>query len=321
MGTLSLFTNLKRYLRSDPDYIHNLGSSYEIDDVCIRIKKIRLDDSIVNSGNSNLTFSYDSFQMVGELKIIWDIAEEEFNVYKSRSQEYLTEVFLLTFKWPFGRIFEDQINSFDLFEPENSNNSIFNLPLSLISDDLKCQKCSLPRVIVELMKSLSGADCLETIGAFRIDALVAKTSQNEVSICSGIESVGFCLKNLPTFAKMSLLKSFFRRIPGNLVNRSIVILMYRISSVYDEAPFFKDLIRWLLTCIPFENYKALGLLCALLNRYAREEGSNLMTAGSLAICWSPIIFDLDADILLYKKITKIMTLFITNWDKFFILPF
>lgn len=143
------------------------------------------------------------------------------------------------------------------------------------------------------MKLLLCKECLETIGVFRIDALTSKTFHHKHSIASGIEEYGFLLEEITSFGKMSLLKQFFRNIPGFLISRSISELLYLVHSNFKEIKNRSKIIRWILTCIPLDHYKSLAFLCLILNRYSKHEESNLMSAESLAICWCPIIFDIS----------------------------
>ena len=171
------------------------------------------------------------------------------------------------------------------------------------------------------MRSLATIECFETNAGFRIDALDRKSCNYEHLISTGIEEKSFCLEDISPIVKMSLLKRYFRNIPGKLVNRSITDLMHKIQLTALESPSFSHIIRWILFYLPLENYKALASLCILLNKYAQHEEANQMSADSLAVCWTPVLFDVDTNVKYIEIITKVMSLFIKYNEMFFIFPF
>ena len=331
MHFASIYFNLKRCLESDPEYVPYFQSDDESDSIydewkevkAINIqgdsKKPRLD---LESENPPTPSIYRSYQ---DWKLIFEIDEHEYNAIKLRSHNLLNEIFMLTYYWETGKIFTIMYNNDSANEAICRafpfRNTIFNTPLAAIPADFKCTLTQLPCVIVELMRLLAQTECLKTLGAFRVEALDSKTSQLELYISSGVEGcANFDLSKVSTIGKMSLLKRFFRNIPGQLINKSLTNLMYQIASAYDDSPCLNSIIRWILSCLTLENYKALAFLCLLLNSYAKNESFNLMATESLAICWGPIVFDVEANVEMISKITKLLTLFIKNWDKFFLYP-
>lgn len=326
MHFASIYLNLKRCLESDPEYVPNFQIDDENDSIDDEwkvasnhgeAKKPRLEETA--SPEPSIYRSYQDW------KLIFEIDEQEYSAIKIRSHNLLNEIFMLTFDWESGKLFTLMYNNDSATEAISRafpfRQSIFNTPLSAIPSEYKCPLTQLPCVIVELMRLLAQPECLKTLGAFRVEALDSKTSQLELYISSGVEGcVAFNLSEVSKIGKMSLLKRFFRNIPGQLVNKSLTNLMYKIMSTYEDSPCLNSIIRWLLSCISLENYKALAFLCLLLNSYAKNESFNLMAAESLAICWGPIVFDVDANVEMISKITKLLTLFIKNWDKFFLYP-
>jgi hypothetical protein len=331
MDFASIYFNLKRCLQSDPDYIPYFQSDDETDSINDEWKELNLVDNQSDSKRPRLDLNLNpknspSFhRSYQDWKLIFEIDDLEYNAIKLHSHNLLNEIFVLTYDWQIGEFYSIMYNNDSANEAISRafpfRNSIFNTPLKAISADLKCPLTQLPCVIVELMRFLAQPECLKTLGAFRVDALDSKTSQLEHYISSGIEGFStFDLSLVSTIGKMSLLKRFFRNIPGQLINRSLTNLMYQISLAFDNSPCLNSIIRWILSCLSLENYKALAFLCLLLNSYAKNESFNLMEAESLAICWGPIVFDVEANVKIISRITKLLALFIKNWDKFFLYP-
>ena len=330
MNFALIYINLKRCLEADPEYVPNFQSDDENDSIYDEWTEVI---AVSNQGDSkkprleNATTEAIKpiYRSYNDWKLIFEIHEQEYNNIKLRSHNLLNEIFMLTFDWETGKIFTTMYN----IDSANDaicrafpfRNSIFNTPLAAVPADLKCNLTQLPSVIVELMRFLAQPECLKTLGAFRVEALDSKTSQLELYISSGIEGFSnYNLSDISVVGKMSLLKRFFRNVPGQLINKTVTNLMYQIGSAYEDSPCLNSIIRWLLSCLPLENYKALAFLCLLLNSYAKNESFNLMAAESLAICWGPIVFDVDANVEMISRITKLLTLFIKNWDKFFLYP-
>jgi hypothetical protein len=254
-------------------------------------------------------------------KLIFELVDSEFECIQRHSCQLLDEIFLLTMDWPQGK-FVATIQNYESVMDAISNhspfrNSIFNVPLNQIPTNLKCPMTQLPIVIVELMRLLGQQNCLKMLGAFRIESADNKIAELEQVICSGTETGPAKLADLSIINRMSLLKRFFRNIPGQLVGRCITDLLYRISMSFESSPCINTILRWELSCLPLCNYKALAFICLLLNSYAKYEALNLMTAESLAICWAPILFDVDANIEQISRITRILSMLIKKWDEFF----
>lgn len=326
----SFYFNLKRCLEADPEYVPYFENDDGNDSIYDEWKFVS--SAVNNQSDSkrprldmepeNSPSNYRSYQ---DWKLIFEIDEQEYATIKLRSHDLLNEIFVLTFDWETGKLFTLMYNNDSANEAISRafpfRNTIFNAPLAVIPADLKCPLTQLPCVIVELMRFLAQPECLKTLGAFRVEALDSKSSQLELYISSGVEGCfTFNLSTVSTIGKMSLLKRFFRNIPGQLINKSLTNLMYQISLAFDDSPCLNSIIRWLLSCLSLENYKALAFLCLLLNSYAKHESFNLMAAESLAICWGPIVFDVDANVEMISRITKLLNLFIKNWDKFFLYP-
>lgn len=315
------YYNLKRCLNSDPEFIPDFQDypeeEYEEAKDPVLIKKLKLEDE-----DKKLQEPVRSFN---EWKLIFEIQEQEYQSVKFRSQTLLNEIFILTFNWESGKLFTSLYNNDAAIDAICRafpfRKSIFNTPLAVIPTGLRCSMTELPCVIVELMRLLGQPQCLKTLGAFRVESSDTKTAEMELQISSGLESFdSFTFLQISNIGKMTLLKRFFRNIPGQLINRCLTNFMYLISLAFDDSPCLNSIIRWLLSCLSLETYKALAFLCLLLNSYAKHEQYNLMSAESLAICWGPIVFDVDANVEMISRTTKLLSLFIKNWDKFFLYP-
>lgn len=330
---MSIFRALKRNLHSDPEFF-DIFSENDYDEDEDSDTNDFYDNRNKNKANkrhrseaSRPTKSRIPNRTIPtktNWKLVFELQESESRSIKSRAHHLLNEIFVLTFNWQSGKFF------MTIFQIEEMNtaitrafpfrNSIFNTPLELIPSDLKCSVTQLPCVIIELMRFLGQSECLKIVGAFRVESIEIKPVELEQIVSSGVESPETKLSNISAFAKMCLLKCFFRQIPGKLISKPVTNLFLQIFLAYEDSPCLSPIIRWLFTCLPLEHFKALGVLCLLLNCYAKHEKFNLMSPESLAICWGPIVFDYDFSVEQVKGINKLMTLFITKWDKFFLYP-
>lgn len=260
----------------------------------------------------------------GDPKVIYEVTPADYHILQIRAHDLLNEIFLESFDWPFGHYYQQMylINE-ELDAIENGypfRNSIFNVPLKAIPSELLCPCIQLPLVIGELIRSLTDPMCLHTIGAFRVESSEQKVSVLEQHIGFGFEPVFVDFYHLTPITRMSLLKRFFRNIPGQLINNKFTRLMYKIILVFDGLECLNPMIRWLLTCIPIENYKALGMVCLLLKLYSAHEHLNMMSVNSLSICWGPILFSFDMDLDQVNRVTKILAMLISQWSQFFLFP-
>ena len=238
MDLSSIYMSLKRTMDSDPEYFsmfeHENGPSTnyeflygEVDgndewdyDGEGQVKRAKLDNSII--------------PIEAPRKVIFIVDEKEFRSIQQRSHNLLEELFTLTLNWPSGKVLKLLANHDSTDKAIKYNfcfrNSVFDAPLVNIPTELKSPITRIPRIIVLLMKSLSRPESLKTIGAFRvevsntrcdyyqdlIDAKLGKTEETSI----------IWLDEIPIVAKMTILKRYFRKIPGSLVDRVITELFY-----------------------------------------------------------------------------------------------
>ena len=325
---MSIFRALKRNLHSDPEYFDIFSENDYNDDEDSDMNDFqdgRNKNKTTKRHRSEATRPKNQvFPTKTNWKLVFELKESDSKSLKSRAHHFLDEIFVLTFNWPSGKFYTNilQIEEMNvaITRAFPFRNSIFNTPLELVPCELKCSLTQLPRVIIELMRFLGQSECLRIVGAFRVESIEIKPVDLEQIISSGIESSAIKLSNISAFEKMCLLKCFFRQIPGKLISKPVTSLFLQIFFIYEDSPCLSPIIRWLFTSLPLEHFKALGVLCLLLNCYAKHEKFNLMSAESLAICWGPIVFDNDFSVEQIKAINKLMTLFIIKWDKFFLYP-
>ena len=79
--------------------------------------------------------------------------------------------------------------------------------------------------------------------------------------------------------------------------------------------------RWLLNCLPVDNFKALAFLCLFLRSYIKQEEYNYMSPEAMAACWAPIIFNYRADLNSMTSLKSLFVMLINNWEKFFVIKF
>ena len=334
MDFSSIYTSLKRALDSDPEFIAIFGYENSEDDAkelfdcgdgdegddefdCSQIKRARLDQSLI---------SVDSAK-----KVIFLVDEKEFRRVQQRSHSLLEELFALTLNWPAGKLLK-LLSNHDLAHKAIKynfcfRNSVFDAPLSNIPVDTKSPVARIPRMIVLLMSSLARPESLKTIGAFRVEVSNTRCDYYQELIDSKFDKINeineIQLDEIPIIGKMTVLKRYFRKIPGFLVDRIITELFFELFVAYEASQCFSEVISLILNCLPLENYKALAMICLLLKLYSEHWTDTLMSDENLAIIWAPNLFDLpggmeEGDRKVTPVIIKLLNLFIKRWDKFFI---
>ncbi|KAL7715719.1 Rho-GAP domain-containing protein [Entamoeba marina] len=163
----------------------------------------------------------------------------------------------------------------------------------------------IPRALEQLISHLKKNCMVE--GIFRISAknsliedLLTKMAVTDFTKLSVIENA-------------AVLKRYVRDIPGGLIDVEVQNSIIKIWDLKDLD--VKDRIKqvkMLVQSLSSENYLLLKEILELLNIVYKNESKTRMSAEALAICWSPVLFDLT-DLLAYmKEITEIVRLLIIN---------
>lgn len=329
MDFSSIYMSMKRALDSDPEYISMFENCepfinefiYEDGDEgddefdSSQAKRARLDQAVIFSEPTK--------------KVIFLVDEREFRRIQQRSHGLIEELFTLTLSWPAGKLLK-LLSNHDLADKAIKynfcfRNSIFDAPIVNIPANLKSPIARIPRIIVLLTSSLAKLESLKTIGAFRIEISNSRCDYYQDLIDSKLDVIDDTkwLDEIPIIGKMTILKRYFRKIPGFLVDRTITELLYELFIAYETSQCFSEVISLILNCLPLENYKALGMICLLLKLYSEHWADTLMSDENLAIIWAPSLFDVpngmeEGDRKITPVIIKILHLFIRRWEKFFV---
>lgn len=339
----SICESLLRSLDADPENISLFG--FEIDNYkknnnnnkrCLHEEMDDADDEMDDSMSVNAKRvklnrpspidSDDSLR-----KVIFVIDEKEYRRIQERSYPLLEELFSLTLQWPVGKVAKMLSNNDSTDKAINHNfcfrNSVFDAPLVNIPAELKSPITRIPRIIIVLMKSLTKPECLETEGVFRLESSPSKCDYYQKAIDNLFQSNGEdqanWLDEVPVNNRTHVLKRYFRKIPGLLVSRALTVLLYELFVAYNESDCFSGMICLVLNCLPLENYKALAMVCLLLNLYSENEQDTKMDDLSLSKQWALNLFDVpetkeEMAFEVTDCVIKLLHLFIKRWECFFI---
>lgn len=194
--------------------------------------------------------------------------------------------------------------------------SIFGTALHLIPGEVVDDSTGLPMVLLEVMRVFVGRDGFSREGPFRIEGDKAVLASVIEAIKFGYELPSTVLETAPTAILASLIKRFYRQIPGSLISLPATKLLVSINEQVKDMYLRRWAIQLVLLSLPYRNFKALLALLALLQACSFHASEHKMSASGLAVCLGPSLFDCGMDLPLVNASNNLLTNLITHRDEY-----
>ncbi|KAI9278220.1 Rho GTPase activation protein [Phascolomyces articulosus] len=166
-------------------------------------------------------------------------------------------------------------------------NQVFGIPLE---DAVKVAKISetyqLPAIIYRCIDYLEAKDAILEEGIYRRSGNAAKirvlkarfNEEGDIDLLAGDQHYDIHVVS-------SLLKQWFRELPGNILTDALLKEMLEVTDLADRRERITEMGR-IISLLPLPNYTLLRMLCAHLIRVIQNAGTNKMTLRNMGIVFS-----------------------------------
>lgn len=281
-------------------------------------KKVKISDE---AGFDDEEIPHNSLGIVAGTSIL-DLDRDQFEGLKSAASQQLAVMLKKCFKMDKSAINKVlfSINQDNQHMPsQTASFNIFGYPLEYLPEELINQESQIPRIILKVMHAFVYGGGFEREGPFRTEGDKQQLAELVESISQGFEREGIQIAQFPLPVLAAAIKRYMRQIPGSLVPASHASILSKAYCLQDEN-MRRALVQTTLLTLPFKNAKVLSALLLLLQACASRDYTHKMSAGGLAVCFGPTLFDTGTDLHMTANVNGLLTELILNRPQYASVP-